>query len=205
MIAAVAVLATSMAAQAGLNLVVSAPTTTGGFDVYTVSAAWDGAGTPLQTINYSATDVNQEWYEIVPGVTYLDTVAPGSTGVGLIGARYAVDSHVLLPVVAQSGNFLTITTPSESMNAVPPTASGPGSMVGNFGYKGAAPTDASTDLFQIAVPSGAPLSVGQTGVMTIRLTAGDGAQSDFTLGTVPEPASMALLGLGALALIRRRK
>lgn len=196
LIAAVAVLATSMAAQAGLTLTgTTTGTTIGAYDVFVVSAEWDGNGTPLQTLNYQIDDVHNEWLEVVAGAVYLESKDPGDNGYALVDST--IDSHLMLTYTG-SAAWLTIASPAETI--VPIGASGEGSMSGNIGYKGVAPTDTTTDLFQVAVPTGAGAPY------TIRLTDGDGNKNDFTgIIGVPEPATMALLGLGAVAMIRRRK
>ncbi len=80
---------------------------------------------------------------------------------------------------------------------------------GIFAYAGGSMV---ASIFATSTTGGQTLSLtGLTGVTQIAVTPGDfgdwvGVDNiNYTVSTVPEPASFAVLGLGALALIRRRR
>ena len=84
------------------------------------------------------------------------------------------------------------------------------SSLGYFSAPAGLVIDADGDLLVVGANSAGPDTPGQilrvdpvTGDQT-RITLGDNLVNPYAIAPIPEPATLALLALGALALVRRR-
>jgi autotransporter-associated beta strand protein len=135
------------------------------------------------------------------GVTVNGTLAPGSPATAIESLNLGVNGNAVL---AGNANFDLDLTTDLSDELIVGDALTYGGVL-NVTLTGSDPADATYDLFDFASQSGTFATINVTGL-------GEGQTADFNYGTgelsiiaVPEPASVALVGVGALLMLRRRR
>ena len=190
----VAVLAMATVANAALTVTVSGPVDVGaGLSQYIVGFS----GETINGIDLKFTGpLHQEWVPFM--ATFFDT--PTLDNAAYLSAELlARDTHILFETAALN----TVLYPALEDNPTP--ASGTGTYLGNpnepvgqrMVFAITSPTD-PMDFAQIVMAAGAQCTMNGT------VSRADG--TEFPINQViPEPASLTLLCLGGLALLRRRR
>ena len=180
--AILAVLALAVTANAAITMNISAPEDLGnGLCKYTISGTTDDAGYGINAVDATITGtLNQQVY---PPFLPTSPLADDFAG--------AVD-------LSQDTHFLALA--AEVLQGRPATES-VGQLDGALAWT-AQPYPPSRDLIQVVVPCGS--------AWDFRMEVGafsptGGALTQSFEGSIPEPASLALMGLGAFGLIRRRR
>ena len=185
--------------------------------VTTIDGGPLGSGTPSGIDSTSAAhvgfsgDLHQEQYDLDSNPATPPTPTP-DLGSFIVGTPSPIDSHFLWN--GASGDFATETSPNEPAIDSTTSSEGPGGtmvvatetsigspLVATQSFKGENPST-TWDLAQIVWPNGGAWSYNFliAGIDDAGTTRGETFE-----GTVPEPATLGLLSLGGLALIRRRR
>lgn len=164
-----------------------------------------------QTFNFNHTWDNTEatmatrlFRDGIPSVFGITKAFPGTSGgPGIRFVTYTITNNLggaaRLDTTTTSLDNATI----NSFTAVYLGAFNPASLSTNyFGDEGSSPGTAATSASYGPFANGATITIV---AMSLTSTPTVGYNIQATLTAVPEPASMAALGLGALALIRRRR
>jgi hypothetical protein len=190
----VAVLAMATVANGALTMTVSGPTDVGaGLSQYIIGTS----GELINGINLKVSGpLNQQW---VPFMTSFFDTPTLDNAAFLTATELARDTHVLF----ENAALQPILYAPQEDNPTPPT--GTGTYLGNLGeptgqrmvFGILAPSDPQ-NVIQVVVAAGSQFTVDGF------VSRADGTEWPVDM-TVPEPASLTLLCLGGLALLRRRR
>ena len=178
-------------ASAAISITYATADIGGGLVAATVTASTNNGLITAFEGTFNGGKLRQEWFGGVFKTVLLDDTAMGFITV-------ADDSHYLF----NSTDLLTVTTPDETNDLSVSANVGFGDLWGAFGLKPAV-QGASVDIAYL-------VGVAATSTTANVAAAGDidpKTPSEFTIefGVIPEPASMALMGVGSLLLLVRRR
>jgi len=189
--------------------------TTDGMNVTSITAGQAISGGVLTGPTGFTGPMLQEWVPAGRGTSPTPVEVPGKSvaptnTTANNGGDWGVDSHFLTPAANQTGaipltednNLVNIAGMPANVTSVATFGTG-SSLTGAYGLTPLSEQVPSVDFAYIVVPTGQAVNFDLQ--IATNLNGGSLATITGAIGAVPEPASLGLLGLGSLLMLRRRR